>query len=105
MYKTAVIGGRSDVFGFAVVGVECFFAEDTQSAERIFKRLTAENSYAVIFITEQYFRELSEEIERAEKSTFTSVVGIPQCGDGINTGTLKLDEIIVRAIGNQLEVE
>ena len=51
-YRIAVIGSWESVMGFRALGLDVFFADDAETARKTLHRL-AQESYAVIYVTEQ----------------------------------------------------
>ena len=62
MYKIGIIGERDSVLGYMAIGFAVHEAADAAAAGRILRRLAEDDSYAIIFIVENYAAELEAEI-------------------------------------------
>ena len=76
MYKIAVLGDRDSVLGFRALGLDVFFADDAETGRKALRRL-AQESYAVIYVTEQLAAGLTAELDRYRKSATPAIILIP----------------------------
>ena len=83
MYRTAVIGDRDSIYGFAALGLDTFPVTDPTEAARRLRKL-AEGEYAVIYITEALAAALETEIDRYRAERLPAIIPIP--GVSGNTG-------------------
>ena len=79
MYKIAVLGDRDSVLGFRALGLDVFFADDAETARKTLHRL-AQESYAVIYVTEQLAQSMAAEIARYQNDMLPAVILIPGKG-------------------------
>ena len=78
MLKIAVIGSAQTVMGFKALGLEACPASDADEARKALKRLTAEGSeYAIIYIEENLYVQLSTEIDKFKDSPLPAIILIP----------------------------
>ena len=98
MYKIAVMGDRDSVLGFQALGLDVYFAEDTESARHELHRLAA-NDYAIIYITEQLSLALSDEIKRYKDSVTPAIILIPGKGGSMGLGEAMVHSAVERAVG------
>lgn len=101
MYKIAVIGDKATVAGFSAVGIDCFVADDADSASFLLKKLASEQ-YGVIFITEKLGNMLDGEIEKYSQQLVPSVVLIPGTRGNTGEGMEKVLRRIRQAVGSDL---
>ncbi len=101
MYKTAVLGDRDSISGFAALGLEIHPADDTAKAAEIFKKLTA-GEYAVVFITESLAEELAADIERCMEKTLPSIVLIPGITGNTGAGARNVGKTVEKAVGSDI---
>lgn len=100
MYKIAVLGEKDSIIGFSALGLEIFPAESATEARRLFKELTAnKDKYAIIYLTETFYSELSAEIEKFTESVTPAVILIPGAKGSLGLGQSALDNAAYRAVG------
>jgi len=95
MYKTdcriSVVGDKDSILPFKVLGVDVFTVVSGNEARSIIDKL-ANESYAIIFITEQIASLIPETVERYKGSMLPAIIFIPN-----NQGSLKLGLDAIRA--------
>jgi len=94
MRKIAVIGDELSVRGFASVGLVTYPVLDDKEAFNAVK-VCAENGYAIIFITEEFFTQVDS------TCVFPILVPIPGATGTIGVGMERLREMAIRAIGSE----
>lgn len=103
MLKIAVVGGRETVMGFKALGLDVFPVSGDEEAVSTFKKLTKENeSYAVIYVEETFFKALSAEIDRFKDSPTPAVILIPGRDGSLGLGQSALQSAVVRAVGSDI---
>ncbi len=98
MYKLAVMGDRESVMGFRALGFETYPVEDPQEAKVMLRRL-AEESCAVIYITEQLAQHLEEDIARYKDSPIPAIILIPGKEGTLGIGMHGVHDTVERAVG------
>ncbi len=90
MYKIGVIGTKESVMCFMATGFEIFTAENTDAAKAGLKKFT-ENNCAIIFITEDFAKELSYETDKYKNKPIPAIITVPSaiCKTGYGMQTLK----------------
>lgn len=101
MYKIAAMGDKDSVFGFAAIGLDIFPVTDKSLAAKKLKEL-ANNSYAVIFITEALASELKEEIDKYKDETTPAIILIPGVSGNTGEGMSSVSRSVERAVGSQI---
>ena len=64
MYKIAVLGDPDSVLGFTVLGLKAVPVYDEADAKKKFREISLSGEYAVIYVTDNYYQCLSEQIDR-----------------------------------------
>lgn len=101
MYKIAVMGDRDSVLGFQALGLDVFPGEDTAEARRTLHRL-AHGDYAIIYITEQLSRSLTDDIARYKDSVTPAIILIPGKAGSLGLGSAALQSAVQRAVGSDI---
>lgn len=101
MYKIALIGNRDTIIGFKLLGISLFPITKKDEAVEILDKLIKEK-YAVIFVTEEIGCQIIEEIERLQKTSFTSITIIPNKLEKKYLGLRILRRNIEKAIGTDI---
>lgn len=97
-YKIAVLGDKDSVLGFKALGLDVFPAEDVEEAKRTLHAL-AKESYAVIYLTEQYAAGMENEIERYKDDLTPAIILIPGKDGSLGIGMAKVKQAVERAVG------
>ena len=104
MYKIGVIGDRDSVLGFLALGFSVSEVQNAAEAGETLDRL-ANEEYAVILITENYARQLSDKMAEYGAKKLPSVLSIPD-GSGesgkMSFGTSMLKSAVERAVGSDI---
>lgn len=101
MYKIAVIGDRESIYGFSSLGIEIYPAYSGDEAETLIKKL-AEDSYAVIYITEALAKDASEVIEKYSREITPAIILIPGVSGNTGEGMSSVMKSIERAVGSSI---
>ena len=103
MLKIAVVGGRETVMGFKALGLDVFPVIGDEEALSVFKKLTKENeSYAVIYVEETFFKALSAEIDRFKDSPTPAKINIHGRDGSLGLGQSALQSAVLRAVGSDI---
>lgn len=101
MYKIAVIGDRESVYGFSSLGIDIYPAYSSDEAKSLIKKL-AEDSYAVIYITEALAKDASDIIEKYSKEITPAIILIPGVSGNTGEGMSSVMKSVERAVGSQI---
>ena len=101
MYKSAVMGDRDSIYGFAAAGLEPVVAEEAADAAEKLRRL-AESDYAVIYITEALAEKIEKEIARYADRPLPSIILIPGVTGNTGSGLRSVKRSVERAIGSDI---
>ncbi len=99
MYKIGIIGERDSVMGFMAIGFAVHEATDAAEASAILHRLAKEEGYAIIFIVENFAREMGEDIARYKDVPLPAVISIPGRAGSDGSGMAAIKSAVERAVG------
>jgi len=98
MAKIGVIGDRDSVLLFKAVGLDVFFEDEGESANRTLHKLAREG-YAIVFVTEKLFPACAETIAEYEGSAYPAIVPIPDNQGSRGVGEDALRKNVEKAVG------
>ena len=98
MYKIGVIGDRESVLGFKAVGLTVFSCDSREEAFAAFKEATA-GDFAIIYITESYYKEMMTEIEEYVDKRLPAMIPIPDKDGSLGIGMEGVKRAVERAVG------
>ena len=101
MYKIAAIGDRDSVQGFASIGLEVYFADEKQEAEKLLKRIANDN-YAVIYITEKLASMIPQEIEKYTEAVTPAIIPIPGVSGNTGEGMNNVSRFVEKVVGSDI---
>ena len=101
MYRAAVIGDRDSIYGFASVGLDIFPTYEPADGVKTLKHLV-ENDYAVIFITEKLFAEMTAEIEKYKSLPLPAIIPIPGVTGNNGIGMAAVSKSVEQAVGSDI---
>ena len=99
MYKIGIIGERDSVMGFMAIGFAVHEAPDAETAARILHTLAKDESYAIIFIVENYAKAIPEDIARYKDMPLPAVISIPGRAGSDGSGMAAIKSAGERAVG------
>ncbi|MGN0468339.1 MAG: V-type ATP synthase subunit F [Acutalibacteraceae bacterium] len=101
MYKIAVMGDKDSVYGFASIGLEIFPVSDAKTAtEKL--RMTVEEKYAVVFITEALAHEIQSEIDKYSENVYPAIIPIPGVSGNTGDGLKNVSRFVEQAVGSDI---
>ena len=98
MYKVGVIGDRDSVLGFKAVGLDVFPCAAVDEARKILHKVVKED-YAIVFITENFAKDVQEAMDQYKDRKLPAIVPIPGMDGNYGVGFGKLKKSVERAIG------
>ena len=99
MYKIGIIGERDSVMGFMAIGFAVHEAPDSEAAAKILHALAKDESYAIIFIVENYAKEMAEDIARYKDALTPAIILIPGKEGSLGIGMANVTTAVERAVG------
>ncbi|WP_308751976.1 V-type ATP synthase subunit F [uncultured Anaerotruncus sp.] len=101
MYRTAVMGDRDSIYGFAALGLDTFPVTDPAEAAKQLRRL-AEGDYAVIYVTEALAAQLETEIDRYRAQRLPAIIPIPGVSGNTGMGIRNVKKSVEQAVGSDI---
>ena len=98
MYKIGVIGDRESVLGFKAVGLSVFPVDDPDTAKKTLKQIAKED-YAIIYVTEQMYQYMLEEVDEYTDSRLPAIIPIPGKEGTLGIGMTSVKKSVERAVG------
>ena len=98
MAKMGVVGDKDSVMLFKAVGLDVFFEDDGEQANRCIHRLAREG-YAVIFVTERLYGACSEVIHEYSAAAYPAIIPIPDNHGSEGIGLQALKQNVEKAVG------
>ncbi len=98
MSKIGVIGDRDSVLLFKAVGLDVYFEEDGEHANRTMHRLAREG-YSVIFVTEKLYPYCEETITEFQAQAYPAIIPIPDNHGSQGVGIKTLKDNVEKAVG------
>ena len=95
--KMAIVGDGDSIMVFKAAGVSTFAAEDEKKAREVLRKIAKD--YAIIFLTENLARPLTEFLKRFDESPYPVVVSVPAAGGSTGYGFEVLKSAMERALG------
>lgn len=100
MHKVAVLGDKDSVYGFAALGLDVFYADDSQISVKVLSEIVSSQKYAVIYITESLAVSLNTEIEKFKFNPSISIILIPGVKGNTGEGMRSVEKCVEIAVGS-----
>lgn len=101
MYRTAVMGDRDSIYGFASVGFDIFPIDDPQQAAHSLKKMV-EGGYGVIYITESLASQIEVEIDKYRENSLPAIIPIPGITGNTGIGMKNVSKCVEQAVGSDI---
>jgi V/A-type H+-transporting ATPase subunit F len=101
MYKVAVMGDKDSIYGFASLGLSIFPTDDSKEAIRTLRNLS-KNGYAVIFITEALYSEITDEADNYRDDPSLTIIPIPGVKGNTGIGMADVSKSVEKAVGSDI---
>ena len=98
MAKIGVIGDRDSVLLFKAVGLDVYFEDDGEKANRTLHRLAREG-YAAVFVTEKLYAACAETVDEFKSQPYPAIIPIPDNSGTQGTGMAALKQNVEKAVG------
>lgn len=98
MAKIGVIGDRDSILLFKAVGLDVFFEDEGEQANRHLHQLAREG-YAVVFVTEKLYPACAETIKEYESEAYPAIIPIPDNNGTSGIGIAQLKDNVEKAVG------
>ena len=101
MYKIGVLGDYESICAFAALGLDTVSVETAKEAEDSLKDM-ALSGYGIIYVTEQYFKELESVIESYRDALTPAIMPIPCVRDFLGVGKMRMKKFVEQAVGSDI---
>lgn len=100
MYKMAVIGDRESILIFKAFGADIFAVDEGETLQnkKLINRL-ASDGYALILVTEQVAKHLSDVLEHFSRDLLPAISIIPSVEGSYGLAEMMLRKNVERAVG------
>ena len=99
MFKIGGIGDKQSVSGFVAVGLSVFPCDDLEKEKAVFHRLAECGEYAILYLTENYGKDMSEDIEKYKDMQLPAIIPIPGMCGSYGVGVAHSKKAVERAVG------
>ncbi|HHV29542.1 V-type ATP synthase subunit F [Acetivibrio mesophilus] len=98
MYKVGVIGDKDSILGFKALGMSVFPVTSAAEAQETIDEIAA-MQYAVIYITEQFAKDIVSTIDKYKDHRFPAIILIPGNQGSLGIGMMSVKKSVERAVG------
>jgi V/A-type H+-transporting ATPase subunit F len=95
--KMAIVGDGESITVFKAAGVATFPAEDAKKAREVIRTVARE--YAIIFLTEELAKQLTDFLKRFDEEPYPVILPIPSGNGSTGYGEEMLRNAMERALG------
>lgn len=85
--------------GFKALGLEVYAAESAAEARKTLHRLARDGETAIIYLTEQYAVQMTDEIAKYKEQVMPAVILIPGKSGSMGVGMQNIKDSVERAVG------
>lgn len=101
MAKVALIADAATALGFSLVGADVYVVREEAELKQFWSDITKQD-YAIIFLTEQFYRKMQTEVEQFNRTSLTAVTLIPSASGSLNLAKERLNMLIKKAVGKEV---
>lgn len=101
MYKIGVLGDYDSICAFAALGLDIVSVENVKEAEEGIKNMASGN-YGIIYVTEQYFKELEPVIDSYREAVTPAILPIPAVKGFLGVGRERMKKFVEQAVGSDI---
>lgn len=99
--KIGMIGGRTSISGFQVLGLETFPVAEPGQAVEVWREIELER-FGLMFLTEPVYRVLAGELEARGANELPVVAVIPAVSGSEGIGRSEIRDLVERATGTSM---
>ena len=100
-YKIAILGSPNAVLGFKALGVIAFPIATKEEGKKSLNTIK-QGQYAILLVTEDWARELFEELDEIRQLTLPAVSVLPSQSGSQGLGEQELRKTVERAVGSDI---
>jgi len=98
MYKVGVVGDKDSILGFKALGMSVFPVTSALEAQETVEKI-ASMQYAVIYITEQFAKDIVSTIDKYKDHKLPAIIPIPGNQRSLGIGMMNIKKSVERAVG------
>lgn len=99
--RIAVVGDWNSILGFRALGLETVPVKNAQEAKEAVRELAKEEC-AVIYLTEQLAKDMTDTLQRYKDALRPAIILIPGREGSLGIGQSNIESAIKRAIGTDI---
>ncbi len=96
------MGERNSIYGFAALGLDIFEIKPYSGDGRKTLRHLAEGDYAIIYITEELYKELEDAAEEYNSLMTPAIIPIPSVNGSTGLGLSRVSGFVEKAVGSNI---
>lgn len=101
MYKIGAVGDKDSILAFKSIGIDVYPVLDSKEARDTIDSMS-DDSYGVIFVTEQVAKDIEETIQRYKKKLVPAIILIPSNQGSLGIGMSEINKNVEKAVGSNI---
>lgn len=97
-YKIGIIGNKDAILPFRIIGFDIYPIFTAEEAKLTLNDL-AEKNYGIIFITEDFAKEIPETIKQYDSQVTPAIILLPTHKENLGIGLQRIQENVEKAVG------
>ena len=98
----AIVGERASVVAFEGLGISAFPVDSVDEARKVVSNLIRKKQYAIVFVTEDFGKQIEDVIAESLREPEPSVVLVPSSSGSQQIGLKKLSQVLKKALGRDI---
>ncbi len=98
----AIIGDSESIKGFGAVGMDLFICDEPMNAPQLLKKMTEDDFYAIIYMTEEIFSACAKEREKFTERPIPAIIPLPGVRGNTGIGQKRLSLFVEQAVGSDI---
>jgi V/A-type H+-transporting ATPase subunit F len=98
MHRIGIIGDADSVLGFKVFGLDAYACTSADEAAKTLHEIVRED-YGIIYITEGYYKDISNEIAKYDDLRIPAIIPIPGIDGSYGMGLANVKKSVEKAVG------
>lgn len=101
MYKIGAVGDKDSILAFKSIGIDVYPVLDARQAREAIDSMV-DDSYGLIFVTEQIAKDIEETIQRYKKKLVPAIILIPSNQGSLGIGMSEINKNVEKAVGSNI---